>query len=162
MKWGLGVDSSVWVSCWSEKWMLFTIYVEWVLKKKGKVTRRLMSKRLCRANWGLNAAWIWSRGEWFSVRTLWAGIFSHCSFNLPFFLQGRASLPSLELKQNQIHPRVTVIQSHWSLWASAFPRLAGTLCIKHRHTELSLCGDGGTLYREWWILLWDIHISTAR
>lgn len=104
MKRCLGVDSGVWVSCWSEKWMLFTIYVECVLKKMGKVTRRLMSKRLCRANWRLKTAWIWSRGEWFCVWTLWARIFSHCSFNLPLFLQEKASLPFLELKQNQIHP----------------------------------------------------------
>lgn len=45
MKWGSGVDSGVWVSCWSEKWMLFTIYVEWVFKKMRKVTRRLMRKK---------------------------------------------------------------------------------------------------------------------
>lgn len=109
----------------------------------GKVTRRLMSKRLCRANWGLKAAWICSRSEWFCVWTLWARILSHCSFNLPFFLQGRACLPSLELKQNQIHPLSQLLSPTEVCECQCSLQACGGLCVSSTETQSCPCVELG-------------------
>lgn len=110
----------------SECYLLFMLSESYKKKKKGRVTGRLMNESLCRANWGLKAVWIWGRREWFCVWALWARILSHCTLTCLFsFPSGKGILAFFRAETKSGPSSVTVTQSHWNQWTSAFPRLAG-------------------------------------